>query len=430
MALDEAAIDRLSEETTEKYRRYVNPGIAGILNFSGFGVPEERAEGCYIWDASGRKFLDCVGGYGAFSLGHLNPKVVEAVKKQLEKEALKSHFFMSTELADACELLASVLPGNIDYTFMCNSGTEAVEGALKCARVHTGRPEFIGSINGFHGKSFGSLSVSGRDVYKKGFEPLLQETKHVPFGDADALAGAISDRTAAVILEVIQGEGGVNIAPEDYFPRVREICDANGSLLILDEVRTGFGRTGKMFASELYGVQPDIVTMAKALGGGVMPVGAFSSNADVWHSMFGKNPYLHSTTFGGNPLACAAVIAAINTTIEEGLVERSRVLGEKLLKGLHAVQKKYPWMVKEVRGKGLLAGIEFAEDDIAALVIASCGRRDLLAAYSLNNPKVVRVEPPLVIEESELDTAVSILAEAIEETAAMLEGVACEVGCE
>lgn len=430
MALDEAAVDRLAEETTEKYRNYVNPGIAGILNFSGFGVPEERAEGCYIWDASGRKFLDCVGGYGAFSLGHLNPKVVEAVKKQLEKEALKSHFFMSTELADACELLASVLPGNIQYSFLCNSGTEAVEGALKCARVHTGRPEFIGAINGFHGKSFGSLSVSGRDVYKKGFEPLLQETKHVPFGDADALANAISDRTAAVILEVIQGEGGVNIAPDDYFPKVRELCDANGSLLILDEVRTGFGRTGKMFASELYGVQPDIVTMAKALGGGVMPVGCFSSNADVWNSMFGKNPYLHSTTFGGNPIACAAVVAAINTTIEEGLVERSRIMGEKLLKGLQEVQKKYPWMVKEVRGKGLLAGIEFAEDDIAALVITGCGRRDLLAAYSLNNPKVVRVEPPLVIEESELDRAVSIIAEAVEETGAMLEGVSCEVECE
>ena len=430
MALDEAAIEQLADETTEKYRRYVNPGIAGILNFSGFSVPEERAEGCYIWDASGRKFLDCVGGYGAFSLGHLNPKVVEAVKKQLEKEALKSHFFMSTELADACELLAQVLPGNIDYSFLCSSGTEAVEGALKCARIHTGRPEFIGAINGFHGKSFGSLSVSGRDVYKQGFEPLLPETKHVPFGDADALADTISDRTAAVILEVIQGEGGVNIAPDDYFPRVREICDGNGSLLILDEVRTGFGRTGKMFASELYGVQPDIVTMAKALGGGVMPVGCFSSNADVWHSMFGRNPYLHSTTFGGNPIACAAVIAAITTTIEEGMVERSRVMGEKLLTGLRGVGKKYPSMIKEVRGKGLLAGVEFAEEDVAALVIAGCGRRDLLAAYSLNNPKVVRMEPPFVIQESEIDLAVSILDEAIAETGAMLEGVSCEVGCE
>jgi len=430
MALDEAAIERLSEETTEKYRRYVNPGIANILNFGGFQVPEERAAGCYIWDASGRKFLDCVGGYGAFSLGHLNPKVVAAVKAQLEKEALKSHFFMSTELADACELLASVLPGDIEYSFMCSSGTEAVEGALKAARKHTGRPEFIGAFNGFHGKTFGSLSVSGREVYKQGFEPLLRETRHVPFGDADALAAAISDRTAAVILEVIQGEGGVNIAPDDYFTKVREICDENGSLLILDEVRTGFGRTGAMFASEHYRVQPDIVTMAKALGGGVMPVGAFSANAEIWDSMFGTNPYLHSTTFGGNPLACAAIIAAINTTIEEGLVERSRVLGEKLLNGLRNVQKRYPWIIKEVRGKGLLAGIEFAEDDIAALVITGCGRRDLLAAYSLNNPKVVRVEPPLIISESELDTAISLIAESVEETGAMLEEVSCEAGLE
>lgn len=428
--MDEAAVERLSEETTEKYRRYVNPGIANILNFGGFQVPEERAAGCYIWDASGRKFLDCVGGYGAFSLGHLHPKVVEAVKRQLEKEALKSHFFMSTELADACELLASVLPGDIEYSFICNSGTEAVEGALKAARKHTGRPEFIGAINGFHGKTFGSLSVSGRDVYKKGFEPLLPETKQVPFGDADALAGAVSDRTAAVILEVIQGEGGVNIAPDDYFAKVREICDANGALLILDEVRTGFGRTGKMFASEHYGVQPDIVTMAKALGGGVMPVGAFSANAAIWDSLFGENPYLHSTTFGGNPVACAAIIAAIKTTIEEGLVERSRVLGEKLIAGLREVQECYPSIIKEVRGKGLLAGIEFAEDDIAALVITGCGRRDLLAAYSLNNPKVVRVEPPLIISESELDTAISIIAESVAETGAILDEISCEARLE
>lgn len=426
MPLDETAVDRLSEETTERYRRFVNPGIANILNFSGFQAPEDRAEGCYIWDVSGRKFLDCVGGYGAFSLGHRHPKVVEAVTKQLEKEALKSHFFMSTELADACELMAQVLPGEIDYSFICNSGTEAVEGALKCARIHTGRPEFIGATNGFHGKSFGSLSVSGRDVYKEGFRPLLPETQQVPFGDASALADAISDKTAAVILEVIQGEGGVIVAPDDYFSRVREICDASGSLLILDEVRTGFGRTGKMFASEHYGVQPDIVTMAKALGGGVMPVGAFSSNADIWHSMFGKNPYLHSTTFGGNPLACAAVIAAINTTIEEGLVERSRILGERLLSGLKEVQRKYPWMIKEVRGKGLLAGIEFAEDDVAALAIAGCGRYDLLAAYSLNNPKVVRVEPPLIISETELDRAITIIDQAVAETGAMLESVGCE----
>jgi len=423
MAISESALEQLTDQTAEKYRKYVNPGIAAILSFSGFSVPEERAQGCYIWDASGRRFLDCVGGYGAFSLGHLNPKVVDAVRQQLENEALKSHFFMSTELADACELLASVLPGGINYSFLCNSGTEAVEGALKCARIHTGRSELIGAVNSFHGKTFGSLSVSGREVYKTAFQPLVPDCRQVPFGDTDAMANAISEKTAGVILEVVQGEGGVILAPDGYLAKVRELCDDAGALLILDEVRTGFGRTGRMFASEHYGVAADIVTMAKALGGGVMPVGAFSSTEEVWQSMFGANPYLHSTTFGGNPLACAAAIAAINTTIEEGLVERSARLGEKLLSGLKSVQAQCPDMVKEVRGLGLLAGIEFAEDDVAALVIAGCGRRDLLAAYSLNNPKVVRVEPPLIIEESDLDLAVGIIGEAVAETAEMLSGI-------
>jgi putrescine aminotransferase len=219
---------------------------------------------------------------------------------------------------------------------------------------------------------------------------------------------------------------GVIVAPDDYFPKVREICTHSGALLIIDEVRTAFGRTGRMFASEHYGIQPDIVTMAKALGGGVMPVGAFSSNADVWDSMFGANPYLHSTTFGGNPIACVAVTAAIRTTLEEGLVERSARLGEVLLSELKSLQARYPDMIKDVRGKGLLAGIEFEMDDIALLVIAACGKRDLLAAYSMNNPKVIRLEPPLIIEESELARAIEIVADAVAETAEMVQGLRME----
>jgi len=414
-------IEALSQVVLEKYRKYVNPGIANILKFAGLAVPEERAEGVYIWDAAGNRYLDCVGGYGAFSLGHLHPKVVEAVRRQLEKEALKSHYFMSTELADLCEILAGVLPGEIEYSFICNSGTEAVEGALKAARIHTGRSELIGAENGFHGKTFGSLSVSGREVYKEPFRPLLPETKIVPFGDADAMEQAISERTAAVILEIVQGEGGVRLAPRDYFPEVRRICSERGALLIFDEVRTGLGRTGAMFASEHYGVVPDIVTMAKALGGGVMPVGAFSSTAKIWTSLFGKNPYLHSTTFGGNPLACAAAIAAIRTTIDEGLVERSRTLGARMLARLKDMASRFPDVIRDVRGLGLLAGIEFAEEDIATLVIAGCSRRRLLVAYSLNNPKVIRIEPPLVILEQELEMAISAIEESVAETRDMLK---------
>ncbi|MGQ9456355.1 MAG: aspartate aminotransferase family protein [Armatimonadota bacterium] len=427
MSIGKETIDELRDAVLEKYRLYVNPGIASILSFSGFDIPEERAQGCYIYDASGRRFLDCVGGYGAFSLGHLHPKVVEAVKRQLEKEALKSHYFLSTELAEACEQLANILPGELNYSFFCNSGTEAVEGALKAARVHTRRPEFIGAINGFHGKTFGSLSVSGREIYKKDFYPLLPETKHVPFGDADALARAISERTAAVILEVVQGEGGVVVPPDDYFPKVREICNEAGALLILDEVRTCLGRTGKMFACEHYGVVPDIITMAKALGGGIMPVGAFSSTAEIWQSLFGANPYLHSSTFGGNPLGCVAAVAAIRTTIEEGLVERSAQLEEVLLSGLQSLKIEYPELIRDVRGKGLLVGVEFFNEDVALLVIAGCGKRDLLLAYSLNNPKVIRIEPPLIIGEGELARAVNIISEAISETAQLIRGVSLEV---
>ncbi len=412
--------EQIAEDTLDKYREFVNPSMASLLKFSGFGMPERNALGCYIYDMAGTKYLDCVGGYGAFSLGHLHPKVVEAVKDQLTREALKSHYFMSTELAELCELLAKVTPGDLHYSFICNSGTEAVEGALKAARVHTGRSGYVGAVNGFHGKTFGSLSVSGREVYKEQFYPLLPHTKHVPFGDAEAMAAAVDETTAAVILEVIQGEAGVNIAPDDYLPRVRRICDEAGALLILDEVRTGFGRTGKMFASEHYNVVPDLVTMAKALGGGVMPIGAFSAKSDIWRSMFEKNPYLHSTTFGGNPLACAASIAAIKTTIEEGLVERSAVLGEKLLARLQEIGAKHPGTIKEVRGKGLLAGIEFEMDDYAALVIAACGRQQLLVAYSLNNPNVIRVEPPLIITEEELDRAVEIIDSSINEIARIL----------
>jgi putrescine aminotransferase len=389
--------------------------MANVLKLSGFAIPEYDAYGAIIRDVAGNEYIDCVGGFGAFSLGHRHPKVIAAVKAQMEKECLKSHYFMSVELAELCELLASVLPGNLQYSFICNSGTEAVEGALKAARIHTKRTEFIGAANGFHGKTFGSLSVSGRDLYKRGLEPLLPGTKTVPFGDLQAMSDAMSNQTAAVILEVIQGEGGVNVPSDAYLPGVREICDRNGALLILDEVRTGFGRTGKMFASEHYGVVPDIVAMGKALGGGVMPVGAFSSTPEVWDSLFGKNPYFHSSTFGGNPLACAAAMAAIHTTVEEGLVERSAILGERLLTGLKGIGSRYPDMVADVRGKGMVAGVEFSMDDIGLLIIASCGRRGILAAYSMNNPKVVRFEPPFVIEESQLDRAIEALGESIEE---------------
>lgn len=419
--LSQEDAERLGDEIVEKYRLYVNPGLASVHKMCGFGIPEYGGEGAIVRDVAGNEYIDCIGGYGAFSLGHRHPKVVAAVQSQLEKECLKSQYLLSTLLANLCELLAGVLPGEIRYSFICNSGTEAVEGALKAARAHTGRPEFVGALNAFHGKTFGSLSVSGRDVYKRGLEPLLPGVRHVPFGDSQAMAAAVSDRTAAVILEVIQGEGGVIIPPPDYLGEVRDICHRCGALLILDEVRTGFGRTGKMFACEHYGVEPDIITMGKALGGGVMPAAAFSAGEAVWKSLFSANPYFHSSTFGGNPLACAAAIAAIRTTIEEGLVKRSRVLGLHLIAGLQAVRERFPDILADVRGIGLLAGVEFTNEDLALLTIAGCGRRGVLAAYSINNPRVIRFEPPFVILEEQLDRAIEAFAESVAEVGELAE---------
>ena len=414
--MTEKEIEKISDDTIQKYRNYVNPAYANILQFSGFSVPEYKAEGCYIYDMSGRKFLDCVGGYGAFSLGHLNPHVVNAVKSQLEKEALKSHFFMSTELTEACELLASILPENINYSFLCNSGTEAVEGALKAARIHTGRSQFISTVNGFHGKTFGGLSVSGREIYKTNFHPLLEETLIVPYNDISAMEKSITDNTSAVIIEAVQGEGGVNVGNKEYMQAIRRLCTERGALLIMDEVRTGLGRTGKWFACEHFDIVPDIITMAKALGGGVMPVGAFSSTAEIWESLFGKNPFMHSSTFGGNPLACAAVISAIKTTKKLNIIEKAATNGELLINGLKKLQQKYPEWIKDVRNMGMVAGIEFADEDIGSLLIASCGKRNLLVAYSLNNPKVVRIEPPLIIEKAELLKAINVIDESLDET--------------
>lgn len=416
--------EAISDLTFERYRSYINPGAAALLKFGGLEYPDWEGEGCVVRDVAGQEFIDCVAGYGVFSLGHRHPDVIAAVKHQLDLITLKTHYFLSIELGELGEELARISPGPLQYSFLCNSGTEAVEGALKAARIHTRRTKIIGTQDGFHGKTFGSLSASGRDVYKKDFEPLLEGFQLVPYGDADAMERAVDTETAAVIVEVVQGEGGVNPAPQGYLTALRRLTRDTGALLIVDEVRTGLGRTGRMFACDHEDIQPDLLTMAKALGGGVMPVGAFLGTPEIWESLFGANPYLHSTTFGGNPLACAAAVAAIKATERLGLPERSRTLGEHLLERLRLTQQAHPDLIRDVRGLGLLAGVEFASDDAAKLVIASCARAGLLVAYSLNNPLVIRIEPPLIIETDMLDRAMDIFEQSVAETASMLEAMA------
>jgi len=400
------------EAVLDAYRQFLNPGIARLIKFLGFDAVEWEAQGAVVRDSAGTEWLDFLGGFGVFTLGHRHPKVIAAVEEQLHRLPLSAKVLLNEPLARLAEKLADITPGDLQYSFLCNSGAEAVEGALKLARAATGRQEFVAAHNGFHGKTFGALSVTGREVFREPFRPLIAGVTHVPFGDSISLQEAVTEWTAAVILEPIQGEAGVIVPPDEYLTEARAICDAAGALLILDEVQTGLGRTGTMFACQREGVVPDILTTAKALGGGVMPIGAFTARPPHWAALI-ENPLLHSSTFGGSPLACAAACAAIDATIEEDLPARAAHLGDLALARLHETLAHHSDTLTAVRGRGLLIGVEFADADVAGLTIAQCAHQHLLAAYTLNNPRVIRLEPPLTLTESQLDDGLTRLDAAI-----------------
>ncbi len=408
------------EQTFTRYNQHVSPGIATLTKFMGLETTEHRAEGCYVYGPEGEAYLDCLGGPGVFTIGHRHPKVVAALKDQLDLMGLSSHILLDPVNAEAAEQVAALCPGDIQYVFFCNSGAEAIEGALKAARMHTSRPEFVCAEGGFHGKTFGALSASGRDVYKTPFEPLLAGFKHVPFGDAGALAATVNDDTAAVLLEPIQCENGIMIPPDGYLQAAREICDDSGALLILDEIQTGLGRTGKLWACDYEDVVPDIMALGKALGGGMMPIGAFAARAQVW-GIFSDNPYIHTTTFGGNPMACRACLAALDVLQEEDITGLCARRGERLLAGMQQVAAEFDNVIADVRGRGLLVGIEFTHPDIANLVIAGLIQENILTAFTLNQPKVVRLEPPALITEAEIERVLSVFSQAAADTVEMLQ---------
>jgi putrescine aminotransferase len=417
---DTANSERLVQDVIEKYQKYVNPLQAALLKMGGFDHIETTATGCVITDESGHEYIDCLGGFGVFSLGHRHPAVVQAVKDQLDKIPMSSKTFLNKPLADLAERLAEITPGDLQYTFMCNSGTEAAEGALKIARMATGRTEIISTSGSYHGKTMGALSATGRDVYRAPFQPLVPDFKTVAWNEIDAVVEAITDRTAAVIVEPVQGEGGIRLPSDDYLPAIRKACTERGALMIADEVQTGLGRTGKMFAVEHWNVEPDIMTLAKALGGGVFPVGAVIATEAIWSKVFRENPFIHTSTFGGGEAACAAALAALDVITSERLDLRSAEMGEYFLHALTKMVIENSDLLIEARGLGLMIGIELADPDIAKLVIGSLANRGVVAAYTLNNANVIRLEPPLVIEKSQLDYVVAAFRGALEDARQLL----------
>jgi len=406
-------------DVVEKYSNYVNPYLAKLLAFAGFGV-EVYGEGCYIYDHEGRKFLDCLGGYGTFALGHRHPKVVQAAKDQLDKLPLSGKAFFSKPMCDLAEKLASISPEGLQYSFFCNSGAEAVEACLKLAKATTKRSKIVSTNGGYHGKTIGALATTGRDKYRKPFEPLMPGVEFIDYGDIAAAVSAIDDNTACMIVEPIQGEGGIHVPVDGYLRAIREACDKHGALMIADEVQTCLGRTGKMFACDYEGVSPDLMPLAKQVGGGVMPLGVAMGTPAIWEATFGTNPLIHTSTFGGNPVACAAGLAAIEVIEEEGLVERSRVMGEIFKTRLRQMAAKHGDLVSDVRGRGLMIGVEFSMDEVGELTVAQMLKLGMCAAYTLNNPRVIRLEPPLIISEEQIDFAVATLDKALTETSDLL----------
>lgn len=402
---------QIVEECVENFNAYLNrwPEPRTVEG----AVVEWQGEGCLIRDIYGREFIDCLGGFGIFALGHRHPKVIAAVKSQMERLALHSQWMLNPTAAEAAHRLAGITPGNLRKTFWCSTGTEAVEGALKLARLYTGKKRYISTINSFHGKTMGSLSVTGRDLFRRPFEPLLAAT-FVPYGDAKALEKAIDERAAAVILEPIQGEGGVRMPPDEYLQVVRRLCTERGVLLILDEVQTGLGRTGAMFGADHSGVVPDIMCLGKALSGGVIPCAAFTSTDEIWR-VFHPNPFYHTSTFGANPLATTAAAATIEVLQEEKLVERSAEVGRYFLSGLKALQEHFPRLIRDVRGRGLLIGVEIVDAQVGESLAKRMFDRNVLVAYTLNKPEVIRIEPPLIIGKELIDRALATFEEALHE---------------
>lgn len=395
-----ASAQDLATEVFENYKQFVNPPLARVMKLSGSPV-EVRASGSTIWDHNGKAYLDFAGGYGVFTLGHSHPRVIAAVREQMELLSLSGKTMFNVMLGRAAKRLAELTPGDLQISFWCNSGTEAVEGAIKLARAATGRSKVVGTIDAYHGKTIGALSVSGREVFQTPFRPLLEHVEHIAFGDASVLDEALQN-AAAFVVEPVQGEGGVNIPPAGYLRAVRDACNRAGALFVADEVQTGLGRCGFRFACDRDGVVPDVMTLAKGLSGGIVPVGAYIARAQVWNRAYVKAPLVHTSTFGGGEIAAAAALAAMDVLEDEGLVVNARERGAQLLDGARAIAAEFPAVIRDVRGLGLLAGVELTNEGYAGWIIPEMLKAGVTAAWTLNAQRVIRLEPPLIVTAPEI----------------------------
>lgn len=425
--LDEKEQDKIMNESLDLWKKHVNYGFLKYRK----SVSEKNEYAYLDWkdsypgkgwfdDHRGQKYLDLLGGYGIYNVGRLHPKVVETVQHQLKKQALHSQELIDPLRPYCAKLLSMTMPYHEDNNrrltkcFFTNSGTESVEACLKMAFLSTGRKTIIAVENAFHGKTLGSLACTSKEKFRKPFIGSLFNTIHVPLNDISFLKKVfeISEHTgeliAGMIIEPIQGEGGIYVASDEYLLEARYLCDKYESILIFDEVQSGMGRTGKWWACQYSNVLPDLMAVGKAFGGGVMPVGACIGNNMVWEK-YEKNPFIITTTFGGNPLALSAAIATINVIEEEKLIENASVNGDYFIESLYKLKEKYPSILKDVRGRGLMIGIEFWLNEMGVEFTKNMFSRNILTAGTLSNAKVIRVEPSLTITKEDIDYALKIM---------------------
>jgi len=414
-----------ASETLKLYDKYLNFISARIMRFLGTGIKFVKASGSSLWDDQDREYQDFFSGFGAVNLGHEPPEVLRALRLVENKP----NIFQSGPnpfAAKLAELLAAVTPGDLCRSFFCSTGAEAVEAALKIARAATGRRLFLSTTGGYHGKTYGALSVSGREKYKKSFLPMVGDAELIPFDDLSALESRL-DRgdVAGFIVEPIQGENGVIIPKAGYLKGAETLCRRYGTLLLVDEIQTGFGRTGRLFACEYEEVVPDVLILSKSLGGGVMPLGAIVTTDAIWKKAYGtlETGLMHSTTFGANTRACAAGFAAIQSLAERRLIQNAEDQGAYLLAGLRSLQQKYPQLLVDVRGRGLMIGISFAKlkgnsPMLEGALTMWLSRRlfknhRILVIFTLNNYDVLRIAPPLALSRDGADLFLAAFEETL-----------------
>lgn len=419
------------EESMKNFAEYFNKGWLdyrkSVTQAGQWAATEWTGRGATFEDVLGRKYIDFLGGFGMMDLGWSHPEVVAAVQAQLLRTPMPSQELIDPLRGVLAKLMADITPGDLKYAWFAASGTESIEAAIKFAKVFTQKPAFIVAVKAFHGKTMGSLSMIGKSDYRQPIGLMYGgPVYHVPFGDAEAverqldICDKIGVGVAGVLMEPIQGEAGAIVPPDDFWPRIREATKKYGTLLIADEVQTGLGRTGKLWGVDHWNVVPDIIAVAKSLGGGVMPICAVITTEEIFEPFMYPNPFLQTTTTGGGALACSAAIAAINVTVRDKLWDVAKEKGDYIMPKVKELAAQYPKVYKQVTGKGLLIGQHFQTAEIGGQVAAALFKRGVLVSGTLTNALSIRIEPPLVITYDEINQGLAALTDAIKEVASSI----------